>query len=252
LILPNTLHIATFNIHKGFTHFNAHFSLHHQRDLLCKLHADIIFLQEVQDVHVKNGKHLEAASTSGQVEYLADALWSDFAYGKNSVYPAGHHGNALLSKFPIIKTNNQDISAHTTEHRGMLHCEINVPGWNAPLHAVCVHLGLFAHWRRQQLVDVADYVDKHVPHNAPLIIAGDFNDWSARAGRTFAQRLQVREVFEHHTGKLARSFPAWLPVLRMDRIYARGFDVKHVQVHSGARFLKVSDHAILSATLIKT
>jgi endonuclease/exonuclease/phosphatase family metal-dependent hydrolase len=101
--LHNTLHIATFNIHKGFTHFNARFSLHHQRDLLRKLHADIIFLQEVQDVHVKNSKHIEASTTSGQVEYLADALWSDFAYGKNSVYPAGHHGNALLSKFPIFK-----------------------------------------------------------------------------------------------------------------------------------------------------
>ena len=64
-------------------------------------------------------------------------------------------------------------------------------------------------------------------------------------------RLQVREVFEHHTGKLARSFPAWLPMLRMDRIYARGFDVKHVEVHSGAHFLKVSDHAVLTATLMK-
>jgi endonuclease/exonuclease/phosphatase family metal-dependent hydrolase len=101
------------------------------------------------------------------------------------------------------------------------------------------------------LVEGADYVDKQVPHNAPLIIAGDFNDWSTRAGRTFAQRLQVREVFEHHTGKLARSFPAWLPMLRMDRIYARGFNVKHVEVHSGAHFVKVSDHAILSATLTK-
>ncbi len=250
--MHNTLHIATFNIHKGFTHFNARFALHLQRDLLQKLHADIIFLQEVQDVHIKNGKHIEASSGSGQVEYLADTLWPDFAYGKNSVYPKGHHGNALLSKFPISKTTNEDISAHSLEQRGMLHCEIKVPGWDAPLHAVCVHLGLFAHWRRQQLVDVADYIDQHVPHDAPLIIAGDFNDWSTRAGRVFAERLQVREVFELHTGKLARSFPAWLPMLRMDRIYARGFNVKHVQVHSGAHFVKVSDHAILSATLIKT
>lgn len=250
--MQNTLHIATFNIHKGFTHFNAHFALHRQRDLLKKLHADIIFLQEVQDAHTKHTKRIETPSSSGQVEYLADSLWSDFAYGKNSVYPAGHHGNALLSMFPIVKTHNQDISAHTTEQRGMLHCEINIPGWDVSLHAVCVHLGLFAHWRRQQLAGVADYIEKHVPSHAPLIVAGDFNDWTTRAGRTFAQRLQVREVFEHHTGKLARSFPAWLPMLRMDRIYARGFDVKHVQVHSGAHFVKVSDHAILSATLIKT
>ena len=249
--MHNTLRIATFNSHKGFTHFNARFALQSQRELLRKLHADVIFLQEVQDVHSKHSKRYEAWSTSGQVEYLADTIWPDYAYGKNSVYPAGHHGNALLSKFPIIKTFNQDISAHVTERRGMLHCEINMPNWDAPLHAICVHLGLFAPWRRQQLVDVAEYIEQNVPISAPLIIAGDFNDWSMRAGRVFATRLKVREVFEHHVGKPARSFPAWLPILRMDRIYVRGFHVKHVEVHSGAHFLNLSDHAILTATLTK-
>ncbi len=249
--MHNTLRISTFNIHKGFTHFNARFALRHQRDLLQKLHADIIFLQEVQDVHAKHSKRIEASSTSGQVEYLADTIWSDYSYGKNAVYPAGHHGNALLSKYSIIKTTNVDISAHTTEERGMLHCEINLPNWDAPLHTICVHLGLFAHWRRQQLLAVADYVNEHVPPNAPLIIAGDFNDWSTRSGQVFAERLQMHEVFEHHLGKPARSFPAWLPMLRMDRIYVRGFDIKHVEVHSGAHFIKVSDHAILTATLAK-
>ena len=249
--MHNTLRIATFNSHKGFTHFNAHFALQSQRELLRKLHADVIFLQEVQDVHIKHSKRYEAWSTSGQVEYLADTIWPDYAYGKNSVYPAGHHGNALLSKFPIIKTFNQDISAHVTEQRGMLHCEINMPNWDAPLHAICVHLGLLAPWRRQQLVDVAKYIEQQVPIGAPLIIAGDFNDWSMRAGRVFAERLKVREVFEHHVGKPARSFPAWLPMLRMDRIYVRGFHVKHVEVHSGAHFLNLSDHAILTATLTK-
>jgi endonuclease/exonuclease/phosphatase family metal-dependent hydrolase len=58
-------------------------------------------------------------------------------------------------------------------------------------------------------------------------------------------------VFEHHVGRPARSFPAWLPMLRMDRIYVRGFQVSHVEVHSGAHFVKVSDHAILTATLQK-
>jgi endonuclease/exonuclease/phosphatase family metal-dependent hydrolase len=249
--LHNTLRIATFNIHKGFTHFNAHFSLHVQREILRKLHADVIFLQEVQDVHTRHTERFASWSTSGQMEFLADAIWQDYAYGKNSVYPAGHHGNALLSKFPIIKSNNKDISAHATEQRGMLHSEINVPNWDVPLHAVCVHLGLFAQWRRQQLEAVSAYIEQQVPTNAPLIIAGDFNDWGMHTGRSFAKRLHMREVFEHHVGKPARSFPSWLPVLRLDRIYVRGFNVKHVEVHSGAHFVKVSDHAILTATLSK-
>lgn len=249
--MQNTLRIATFNIHKGVTHFGARFALHHQRDVIRKLQADIVFLQEVRDAHTQHSKRFAAWPSAGQVEFLADVIWPDFAYGKNAVYPAGHHGNALLSKFPIIKTSNIDISAHTTEERGFLHSEISIAGWDAPLHAICVHLGLLAHWRRQQLEMVAKHIEQHVPANAPLIIAGDFNDWSQRAGRVFAARLQLNEVFEHHSGKSARSFPAWLPILRMDRIYARGFAVKHVEVHSGAHFLKVSDHAILSATLLK-
>lgn len=249
--MHNTLRIATFNIHKGFTHFNARFSLHLQRDMLRKLHADIIFLQEVQDMHTKHAERFATQPMNGQMEFLADAIWQDYAYGKNSVYPAGHHGNALLSKFPIINTHNKDISAHTSEQRGMLHCEIKIPHWNEPLHAVCVHLGLFAHWRRQQLVSVAEYIEQLVPPNAPLIIAGDFNDWGMRTGRIFAKRLKMHEVFEHHAGRPARSFPSWLPVLRLDRIYVRGFQVKHVEVHSGAHFLKLSDHAILTSTLTR-
>lgn len=249
--MHNTFRIATFNIHKGLTQFNARFALHHQRELLRKLQADILFLQEVRDVHANHSKRFEAWPEAGQVEFLADAIWPHYAYGRNSVYPAGHHGNALLSKFPIIKTTNEDISAHTSEQRGMLHSEINVPNWDTPLHAICVHLGLFAQWRHQQLLDVALYIEQHVPPDAPLIIAGDFNDWSMHAGRLFAKRLNLHEVFEHHTGKSARSFPSWLPVLRLDRIYIRGFQVKHVEVHSGAQFFKLSDHAVLTATLTK-
>jgi len=249
--LHNTLRIATFNIHKGLTHFNAAFSLHQQRELLRKVHADIVFLQEVRDAHHGHSKRFANWPTAGQMEFLADAVWQDFSYGKNAVYPAGHHGNALLSKFPIGHTFNQDISAHSTEERGMLHSEIHIPNWNTPLHTICVHLGLFAHWRRQQLMAVAEYIEQHVPHDAPLIIAGDFNDWSTRSGQQFASRLHLHEVFEHHNGKPARSFPSWLPVLRLDRIYVRGFQVNHAAVHAGPHFIKLSDHAVLTATLRK-
>ncbi|MEZ0232738.1 MAG: endonuclease/exonuclease/phosphatase family protein [Methylophilaceae bacterium] len=246
-----TLHVATFNIHKGLTSFNARFSLHEQRELLRKLQADIVFLQEVRDEHAKHNKRFSPWPENGQAEFLADAVWPDYAYGKNSVYPAGHHGNALLSKFPIVNTVNRDISAHSSEQRGMLHCEIEVPGWGKNLHCICVHLGLFARWRRQQMVSLQHYIEQHVAADAPLIIAGDFNDWGMSAGRFFAETLHLREVFEHSHGKPAQSFPSWLPVLRLDRIYTRGFNIRHVQVHSGPHFAKLSDHAVLTATLVR-
>lgn len=245
--MHSTLRIATFNIHKGVTSFNARLVLHEQRELIRRMQADIVFLQEVRGEHVRH-RHLFPGS---QPEYLADTMWQDFAYGKNAVYPAGHHGNALLSKYPIIKWENEDISAHATEQRGMLHCEIAVPGWSQPLHCICVHLGLFARWRRRQLVALRERIESLVPQDAPLIIAGDFNDWRLRAGHILADSLQLKEVFEHVRGKPARSFPSLLPMFRLDRIYARGFYIQQAQIHGGPDFAKVSDHAALSAVMTR-
>jgi endonuclease/exonuclease/phosphatase family metal-dependent hydrolase len=245
--MHRTLRIATFNIHKGVTSFNARLVLHEQRELIRRLHADIVFLQEVRGEHARH-RQLHHGS---QHEYLADSIWHDFAYGKNAVYPAGHHGNALLSKYPIIKWENEDISAHTAEQRGMLHCEVAIPGWDQPLHCICVHLGLFARWRRKQLFALRSRIESLVPAEAPLIIAGDFNDWRVRAGRILAEGLYLKEVFEYSQGKPARSFPSLLPLFRLDRIYVRGFSIQQAQVHGGTAFARVSDHAALSAVMTR-
>ena len=99
--MHNTLRIATFNIHKGLTHFNARFALREQRELLRRIQPDVVFLQEVRDEHEIHRARYQDWPASGQASFLADAVWPNFVYGKNSVYPAGHHGNAILSKFPI-------------------------------------------------------------------------------------------------------------------------------------------------------
>ncbi len=245
--MHNTLRIATFNIHKGVTSFNARLVLHEQRELIRQMQADIVFLQEVRGEHVPH-QHVVPGS---QHEYLAETIWQDVAYGKNAVYPAGHHGNALLSKYPIATWENEDVSAHSSEKRGLLHCEIEIPGWEQNLHCICVHLGLFARWRRRQLFALRARIESMVPGEAPLIIAGDFNDWRMRAGHILADGLQVKEVFEHVRGKPARSFPSVLPLLRLDRIYTRGFHVQFAHSHGGPQFARVSDHAALSAVLTR-
>lgn len=248
--MHRTLRIATFNIHKGVTSFNARLVLHEQRELIRHMQADIVFLQEVRGEYSHHKRRFLHWPSASQHEFLADSIWNDFAYGKNAVYPAGHHGNALLSKFPIIKWENADVSAHTSEQRGLLHCEVRIPGWDQDLHCICVHLGLLARWRRRQLNSLCERIQAMVPPNAPLIIAGDFNDWRMMAGKTLVDNLQLREVFEHGFGKPARSFPSVFPLLRLDRIYVRGFHVHHAQVHRGATIARVSDHAALSAVLI--
>ena len=249
--MQKNLRIATFNIHKGVTSFNARLVLHEQRDLIRNMQADIVFLQEVRGAYRHHEKRFSRWPDEAQHEFLADEIWQDYAYGKNAVYPAGHHGNALLSKYPIVRWENVDISAHSIEQRGMLHCEIEIPGWERNLHCICVHLGLFARWRRSQLAALREHIVSLMPPQAPLIIAGDFNDWRTKAGQVLAEGMHLREVFEQVEGKSARSFPSVLPMFRLDRIYVRGFHVQEAQVHGGAAFARVSDHAALSATLTR-
>jgi len=249
--VQKNLRIATFNIHKGVTSFNARLVLHEQRELIRHLQADIVFLQEVRGAYSHHEKRFSRWPEESQHEFLADSIWQDFAYGKNAIYPAGHHGNAILSKYPIVKSENVDISAHNIEQRGMLHCEIEIPGWERNLHCICVHLGLFARWRRSQLEALRERIVSLMPPQAPLIIAGDFNDWRMKAGQVLAEGMHLREVFEQAHGRNARSFPSVLPMFRLDRIYVRGFHVQQAQVHGGAAFARVSDHAALSATLTR-
>jgi endonuclease/exonuclease/phosphatase family metal-dependent hydrolase len=245
------LHVATYNIHKGFSRFNRRMVMHELREKLQALHADVVFLQEVVGTHDAHASTYENWPHAPQYEFLADSVWTDFAYGKNAVYDEGHHGNAILSRFPILRWENEDISAHRFEQRGLLHCELEVPGWEQNLHCVCVHLGLFSRGRTKQLALLRDRIQRLVPDDAPLIIAGDFNDWRIRANDLLIQDLRLNEVFELTQGKSARSYPARLPLFHLDRIYVRGFHVQHAHVLQGNAWAKISDHAVLSATMTR-
>jgi endonuclease/exonuclease/phosphatase family metal-dependent hydrolase len=249
--MTDTLRIATYNIHKGFSFFKRRMVIHELRDHLRALDADLVFLQEVQGGHEHHARRFDNWPQQPQHEFLADSIWSDFAYGKNAVYDAGHHGNAILSCYPILKWDNEDISGHRYENRGLLHCEIAIPGWSEVLHCVCVHLGLLARDRRLQMGAICARIDRLVPGGSPLIVAGDFNDWRRRAGGGLARPLGLKEVFELAQGRPARSFPAALPILRLDRIYVRGFNVEQVRVHHGHPWGRISDHAALTANIIR-
>ncbi|MDO8292721.1 MAG: endonuclease/exonuclease/phosphatase family protein [Gallionella sp.] len=247
LVSENMLKIATYNIHKGFSHFNRRVVLHELRDRLRELDADIVFLQEVQGEHTRHAERFHNYPGCAQHEFIAEEVWLHSVYGKNSVYEAGHHGNAILSRFPILQSLNMDVSAHRFESRGLLHCELDFDGRR--VHCLCAHFGLFAKGKRAQTVALIEYVRNVIPPDAPLIIAGDFNDWHNQMGRKMSGELGMHDVFHLHNGSPARSYPAALPLLRLDRIYVRGFTVSHCDVHVGGDWQRLSDHAALSAQL---
>jgi endonuclease/exonuclease/phosphatase family metal-dependent hydrolase len=242
----STLHVATFNIHKGFSSFNRRMMVHDLRERL--RNPDIVFLQEVQGLHLGHAEKHADWPGSPQHEFLAETYWDAAAYGRNMVYDHGHHGNAILSRFPILDVHNQDVTHLRFERRGLLHCRIALPD-GVEAHCVCVHLSLFAYSRRRQMAALVAYLEQQAGSTAPLIIAGDFNDWRNQAERHLAERLGLIEVFSRPGGRPACSFPVAMPMFRLDRIYVRGFKVERHEIHAGPPWSAISDHAALSAVL---
>jgi len=242
--------VMTVNTHKGFTALNRKFILHELRDAVRAVSADVVFLQEVQGSH---GRHLTRVANwpeAPQYEFLADSLWPQFAYGRNAVYPHGHHGNAVLSKYPIVHYENHDVSISGPERRGLLHVVMRVPDRDTrDIHAICVHLSLSEAHRRKQLDMLCQMVRNEVPDDAPLVIAGDFNDWRRRAHRILERGAGVHEVFVKAHGQSARTFPARFPVLQLDRIYVRNARGHAPWVLPRKPWSHLSDHSPLAAQI---
>ncbi len=240
--------VATYNIHKGFSQLNRRMVIHELRERLHGLAVDILFLQEVVGVHSRHAARHVDWPARPQHEFIADTVWQEVAYGKNSINRHGHHGNAVLSRFPIIAAENLDISAHPFEHRGLLHCMIKLSPRGPTLHCINVHLGLFERGRQRQIREICERIRMMVPKDEPLVIAGDFNDWRRKADRELVDILGVQEVFEAVRGRPARTFPSVLPVFRLDRIYARGLRIADARVHYTFPSARMSDHAALAAS----
>lgn len=209
-----TIRVLTLNSHQGFSARGRHQALARIRDGLRASAADLVFLQEVG---VADGSETAAA----QYEFLADQVWAQHAYGRNAVTTRGHHGNAILSKYPIVSWRNVDVSAGTSEPRGMLHCLLDFAEAGQSLHAICVHFALREPHRIQQVERLLALVANEIPADAPLVIAGDFNDWTCQAHRRMVRDRTLEEIHATASGRPARTFPARLPVLRLDRMYVR-------------------------------
>lgn len=241
------LKVLTYNIHKGFSATNLRFVLHEIKNLLRRINADIIFLQEVHGERTISNNRFADWPTNRQFEFLADQVWHHCVYGKNAIYKSGHHGNAILSKYPFVEWENINVSFLKSASRSLLHGIIQIPGNDRKIHIICAHLGLFGQERERQLATLVKRINSHVPANEPLIIAGDFNDWRGRAEHFLRHDLGVKEAFKIKYGAYARTFPAWLPVLSMDRIYYRDLDIVNCSHLKGQPWRSLSDHTPLLA-----
>ncbi|MBA2654612.1 MAG: endonuclease/exonuclease/phosphatase family protein [Gammaproteobacteria bacterium] len=241
------LKILTYNIHKGFNFSNSRFILHQIKEMLFHVNPDIVFLQEIHGKHEKHESKILQWPKESQFEFLAEELWPHFAYGKNAIYKKGHHGNAILSKYPFSYWENIDVSLQKRASRSLLHGIIQLPHTGESLHVICVHLGLLRFERDKQIQTLCDRIQDAIPVNEPLLIAGDFNDWRSRVTSQLELTLGLAEVFKTLRGSYARSFPAWQPTLAVDRIYYRGVKPELCKRFNQYPWRNLSDHLPLYA-----
>ncbi|HSR62945.1 MAG TPA: endonuclease/exonuclease/phosphatase family protein [Gammaproteobacteria bacterium] len=241
------IRVLTYNIHKGFSAGNLRFVLEQIREELRRANVDIVFLQEIQGQHLTREKKVVNWPTESQFEYIADRVWSHFAYAKNAIYNSGHHGNAILSKYPFIEWENLRFSTIRPASRSLLHGVVNIPEKGLTLHVICVHLDFLPNLRKQQIKRLNDRIHESVPDNEPMILAGDFNDWHGQVSKHLASDLGLSEVFFELHGKFARTFPSWRPFFPVDRIYYRGLEPIECTRHHEPPWHKLSDHTPLYA-----
>jgi endonuclease/exonuclease/phosphatase family metal-dependent hydrolase len=216
--------ILCMNIHKGCGWYGRNQTLPFLAEHVKNTPLDLIFFQEIRD---KNIDHL-----------LIDE-WK-FNYSE--------HGNAIFSRFPIIFSENFDISAHRFEYRGLLYSIIQLSS-EIKFHVICVHLGLFRKGREKQFQAIVEHIRTHIPNNEAIILAGDFNDWPAKATKPLVEELNLKEAFLNKHFSYAKTFPAWAPFLTLDRIYYRQFEVVAAERMIEKSWRKLSDHIGLYVTL---
>ncbi|MCB0367072.1 MAG: endonuclease/exonuclease/phosphatase family protein [Bdellovibrionaceae bacterium] len=238
------LRLLTYNMHKGFCFYSRRQVLEEIKRAIREVNADLVFLQEIRgESSVLNQNGVVNGEFASQLEFLADSVWDHYAYGKNAIYQTTNHGNAILSRFPVKKWSNIDISTNPFERRGLLHSTVLHPECGE-LDLICLHLNLLARGRRWQLERLVGKLAAEV-ESGPIIIAGDFNDWSQAVSGQIGGDLKVKEAHHSLHGRYARTFPSLMPLLCLDRVYYRDLTPTLSQVLSGRPWSQMSDHAPL-------
>lgn len=134
---------------------------------LKRLDADIIALQEVWSDEKAN----QAAGLAAELQY-------------HHVFVSGRDmngigfGNALLSRWPIIRQDSVKLYSQKESDEGRLALFAEIDGPRGLIPVFSTHLNWryqHSHIRQRQVVDLARFVDGKRPLSFPPIVCGDLN-----------------------------------------------------------------------------
>ena len=235
------LRVATYNIHKGVQGMGPvrRLEIHNLGHAVEQLDADIVCLQEVRKLHRREERYFTRWPELPQAEFLCPEGYAA-VYQTNATTRHGEHGNAMLSRWPIVSHGHEDMSDHRFEQRGLLHVEVKIG--RRTVHVIVLHLGLIAGSRARQIDQLGRFVERELPRTAPVIVAGDFNDWGGKL------RAAMNSFgFKDFLGERASTYPSRLPLAQLDYVYARGLKPVGLEIPRGRIWWRMSDHLPLIA-----
>jgi endonuclease/exonuclease/phosphatase family metal-dependent hydrolase len=195
--------------------------------------AQVIALQEVDSWP-------GAGAEPVQMEFLADMVGLHAISGPTIERQDGHYGNALLTRLPILDVRKLDLTVYRREPRGALDVRLDAGG--ATLRVIATHLGLLPSERRYQVQRILETVEGD--DRTVTVLLGDINEWfvAARALRWLHARFGQ--------GAGARTYPSWLPMLKLDRIWVRPTGaLDGFRVHVTPMTRRASDHLPVTASV---
>ena len=207
-----TFRIATYNIHKSRGLYGR---VRPERivDVLKETGADIIALQEVVGMDDADPQH-------NQVLRIAEALGFHYRIGGNRRLHGAAYGNAVLTRLPIVASQNHDITWRKSEPRGCLEVVLEF-GAEETIHRLRifnVHLGTGYFERRYQSKKLLDVLSNGSRDAAPRLVLGDFNEWPrGLTSHLLETHFNTAEPRRRLGG--ARSYPGILPLAHVDHIY---------------------------------
>ena len=217
------MRLLTWNIHKGIGGVDRRYGPDRIIAVIRHYDPDVCVLQEV-DEGVPRSRELDLA-----LEMAAEAGFPFYAVGHNVSLRKGRYGNATLSRYPILRERNIDLTVGRRKRRGCQHTTLRVEkvkGHPHPLEVFNLHLGLSARERGQQIGLLASS-----PEFSPLdprhacLVGGDFNDWRSLLRPFFVDMMGFDSATEHHRGRVLsvlKTYPSLSPRGALDRLYYRG------------------------------
>ncbi len=226
------MRLLTYNIHKGVG-TDRRYRLERVIAVIKAEAPDLICLQEV-DHNVRRSRR------DDQPALLAEKLGAAVSqYQLNVPRGEGGYGNLLLSRWPLRETRQISLSYHRRVPRGAQLVVAVTP--EGPLHLVHIHFGLSSRERRWQAVQLLESLEFQAGAHLPTLIAGDSNDWR----NTLSKRLLTPKGFRQATAptRRYRTFPAFLPLASLDKIFYRGAFVEvETRVVRDRAARRASDH----------